>query len=545
MKRALPAVKQEPVYNPLIAASLRTSQSSSSQPRSSKATGQNAASPMQTATGLRQNSALVRPAAKALNKPRPSSSSRSVKKENAPPPREMEAISVSSETTTHISISSNSVMSLASSSIVDITPIEVKQERSGLDVVDLTVSPRSRRRSPRLRSRESPKKRRKLDPNQATNCKGLSRKKQSEQKITIIASDDEAIDLDGAEEVVYAYAKPESLVGKIDTKAGEVNVRIFYACYVLTNPECLLQLITPAPSNTISLQSPRKRARTSVNQPPPDDAEIEVIPSSQSDERELTVPNKTRKSLKEVEESVRAWRQASQDPQEPGNSLYDDPWKATSDQGDTAFGMDVDYGWDRPDSPLADKRPQTCVIELTNSEGEGDPNLLASVFDIPHSSNTTPTRHARVPSFERNSQLHTPECSSPISDRMASLDISGLRPEVTIVPPASSAKSSTPPTLSSTSSTTKDESLTPRTPPPKQITARLTPMSDIRSIPDVLIETPRSKTARLIAKIKEKAAKAADLSEEEEDKNVPATLSSESELGEPEDFFVKSTKEEK
>lgn len=209
VKEATPRIKQE----------LMSSQSALIRPRlahlssrpGSHTTQRTATKPMQVAALLKQN----RPQSQTQDgmstlKSSLSSDRRPMKKENAPPLPDVEAISVTSETPTHISISSASVVSLSTSSIVEITPTNPNSDKIYPKYLnDSNTSRLEKRRSPRLGVRESPKKRRKVKHN-AASSKRLSspKKKKSTQNDKLIASDDEAIDLEDAEDVVYVESRP-------------------------------------------------------------------------------------------------------------------------------------------------------------------------------------------------------------------------------------------------------------------------------------------------------------------------------------------------
>lgn len=184
---------------------------------------------MKTATSLKQNHFYTSVVDKLFSKSQLSSPVRSVKKENAPPPRDAEIISVSSsEAPTIISVSSASAVSL-SSSVIDITPIEIKDE-SKLDVGNLAASPRARKRSPRLQERPnvyyplSKCKRERSSQSISSLRSSQPKKKKAEPKRKRIASDDEeVVNLDDVEEVICVIAAPSPK--KVTAKAPAINVR--------------------------------------------------------------------------------------------------------------------------------------------------------------------------------------------------------------------------------------------------------------------------------------------------------------------------------
>lgn len=299
--------------------------------------------------------------------------------------------------------------------------------------------------------------------------------------------------------------------------------------------------MTAAPSKLDSSPSSRKRLRVDKEKTG-DATDEEVIPSSQSDERELSIPNnKPRKSLEEVKESVCAWREASasQEQQQETNIfavMDENGWMADNDEGDTTFGMNIDFAWDQSGSTALVGRLTTPTPIAASTENQLD--VVSPYFNarpVPGSTPRLSQRKACSPT--KNTQLRTPECSSPVHELKPLTIPTATKPDLKIVPPTSSR--STSPRLGSSSATsTKVAPLTPCTPHSHKqaATPKRTPQSLCKNMDqgaEVAIETPNTKTARLIAKIKADAfAAAATMSSDDEKKGVPIMIDSESELSE-------------
>lgn len=87
----------------------------------------------------------------------------------------------------------------------------------------------------------------------------------------------------------------------------------------INRPEGLTLKPSQAQLTLIPSKQPRLRSKASVSSMNSgNDADVEEIPSSQSDEQELIPPKYLKKDLSEVKESVEAWRQrTSEEPAEP------------------------------------------------------------------------------------------------------------------------------------------------------------------------------------------------------------------------------------
>ncbi|EJD02589.1 uncharacterized protein FOMMEDRAFT_140535 [Fomitiporia mediterranea MF3/22] len=362
--------------------------------------------------------------------------SRIERKENAPPPRlmrtrtcsEREIISIasSSEAPTHITISSNSVTSF-DSSVIEVVP-PVKQDRGHLQAIDVTSSPLSApvqtRRSPRLKGPKSPPRSRIQQVGAVVAQKRSPKKRKKPEGVQ--SDDGDLIELDAMEDVIYVDSSPSKLKSTANVK-----------------------LVPPSRAGPPATSSSRKRSR--LNEPIPIDSSSdveEVIPSSQSDERELCIPKRQRKNIKEVMEGIREWQLSSSQPAAPPESS--DAFAANVK--DWSMELDLEYPYSsaslsgarsgRVTPVAADKSmhtsprttPQTCYKPRTPSK---IPEMLCA-FKLPESvlvaGGSKPSSPVFVSSASSLTKVDTPTQMSLIKrlvspvrtpDRRHSLDETG------------------------------------------------------------------------------------------------------------------------
>ncbi|KAH8116636.1 hypothetical protein DFH11DRAFT_1223314 [Phellopilus nigrolimitatus] len=483
-----------------------SSQPSSSQPQPSSSQSQEARS---TPKGSgRSAKAKSIGSTQSQNKPsvrQPQSSQpRAVKTEKAPslrrlPDPEVISISSTSDAPSHISISSTSVISIQSSAVpVDHGRPKTKpqQARRFLGTVNIDSSPAPKRRSPRLASpsksavkveaiRQPFKAAGNKVPPQTQKKVQKSAAKNKKRKRAIGSDDEEVINLDDVEEVIYAVSKPPQPLVKVELVSSN--------------------LVTPAPSPVkLMSPSPRKRARLDVTDELPavgatDDEEI--IPSSQSDEQELSLSKRPRKDRKEMEESVRAWQASSQS--ETAHK-HDGTERIAGFNGD----MNMDSCLclpDRSKTPVSADRKCDAALQDANVSSVSDrPTFDFGGFASPR----LPFVHDLPSTPHRNVQLRTPNCSSPTCRRPASA--SAPCGALTSIRTTGVLKSPSPQAVSSASSLTKVEILA-RTPSPKRIaTPRSSPTKHVVEVVIPVMRTPRAvnektKTEDIINRIKEQA----------------------------------------
>ncbi|PSR81146.1 hypothetical protein PHLCEN_2v6481 [Hermanssonia centrifuga] len=204
---------------------------------------------------------------------------------------------------------------------------------------------------------------------------------------------------------------------------------------------------TPSKRYESGPSTPSKRARLSLREPPGlsntsgNDADIEEIPSSQSDEHELTIPKTAKKDPAEVKERVDQWRRessvvvspnirATSSPSEvaplgstlssPLSSAVDIPYDSPEDSVLSSFPgihdhMDVDE--DIHQSPIS---PDLLIVE--NATGARTPKSEAEVSQQLYIRSSTPAfssgslSHAISPatSPQPHSQIRHPTEISPL-----------------------------------------------------------------------------------------------------------------------------------
>lgn len=254
--------------------------------------------------------------------------------------------------------------------------------------------------------------------------------------------------------------------------------------------------------------------------------DIEIIPSSQSDEKELTAPKTTRKDMKLVKDLVVAWRASSQ----------------------TSCPIDVDLSYDASvemDNTI-DVDDYSCAMDVDNCAGD---EIVGTAFSaVPKSPTAVPSSP-----YTRHPPSTPPQSSSPTRHKVESTPTgkSALKarpspaPIVTALPSLPSPK-----TASSASSFTKVNDTpfgtptravahaTPSSTPNKKhivevVVPSFSPRSTEQPVPSPrsspCILDPKTKTTSVIAQIKAKAAAiAASLSDSDSEngKKRPATLRS-------------------
>ncbi|KAL5507655.1 hypothetical protein ACEPAH_7111 [Sanghuangporus vaninii] len=451
----------------------------------------------------------TQPSAKSFTRPQ-SSPLRSVRKENAPPStlpppssmrpppppdREIVYVSSSSEAPSHISISSISTVS-ADNSIVEVVP-SVKQNRRHLQAYGVASSsssplPTQRRCSPRFQA-----------PIGRPNCASkqitvsLARKPTRKRKKPegVQSDDGDVIDLEAMEEVIVVSTKP----ARID-------------------------LVTPEPSVLSRPSAARKRAcLNSGGSPDMSSNAMEVIPSSQSDERELNIPKESRKNLRDIKESVREWQlTSSQSNVLPESS---DP----SDENDEKFSMDTD---------------DLDLVYPLSSLGQWE-RSATPVSSSKISLQKTP---------QKNSPLQVPKKTSSI--RRSNVSVGAEQFEI-----LSGSKSPSPMLGSTASSLTKVATPVKESSHKKRETPRSSPhktphidgvVSPDTSFPckagaavnmDVLLLSQKEKAEAIIERIKADA-RAKAMAMPDEDSIVLGSLDdSDSELGSPTNIFSELTKD--
>ncbi|KAL5528818.1 hypothetical protein ACEPAF_7957 [Sanghuangporus sanghuang] len=450
----------------------------------------------------------TQPSAKSFTRPQ-SSPLRSVRKENAPPltlpphssmrpppppDREIAYVSSSSDAPSHISMSSKSTVS-ADNSVVEVVP-PFKQDRRHLQTYGIVSSssplPTQRRRSPRFQASIG-------RPNRAGKqiTASLARKPTRKRKKPegVQSDDGDVIDLEAMEEVIVVSTKP----ARID-------------------------LVTPEPSVHSRPSVPRKRAcLNSGGSPDMPSSVVEVIPSSQSDERELNIPKESRKNLRDIKESVREWQlSSSQSNVLPESS---DP----SDGNDEKFSMDAD---------------DLDLVYPLSSPGQRE-RSATPVSSSKVSLQKTP---------QKNSPLQMPTKTSSI--RRSNVSVGGEQFQI-----PSGSKSPSPMLGSTASSLTKVATPAKESSRKESETTRSSPgktphidrvVSPDTSFPckvraavdmDVLLLSQKEKAEAIIERIKADA-RAKAMAMPDEDSIVLGSLDdSDSELGSPTNIFSELTKD--
>ena len=158
-----------------------------------------------------------------------------------------------------------------------------------------------------------------------------------------------------------------------------------------------MQHTTPtSPQAQKSRLNSRKRDRFEVAPPPPDTSSDpgEVIPSSQSDEQELSILKRPRKDAEQIAENIRHWQMSSsqfdvhQDSVDPFAIMPDDS-SMNFDYHDTASSLH--YVQDEPWTPVSAEK----------------------VFEFPSSPSTARDSHMRPPAELVLSPWKTPKTSFP------------------------------------------------------------------------------------------------------------------------------------
>ncbi|KAL5523425.1 hypothetical protein ACEPAG_7598 [Sanghuangporus baumii] len=452
------------------------------------------------------------PSAKSFARPQ-SSPLRSVRKENAPPStlpphssihpppppdREIAYISSSSDAPSHISISSKSAVS-TDNSVVEVVP-PVKQDRRHLQTYGVASSSSS---APLLTQRRcSPRSQAPIGrPNRASKQITVSQARKPTRKRKkpegVQSDDGDVIDLEAMEEVIVVSTKP----ARID-------------------------LVTPEPSVLSRPSASRKRAcLNSEGSPDMSSNVLEVIPSSQSDERELNIPKESRKNLRDIKESVREWQLSSSQSNVPTDS------SDASDGADENFSMDLDDldlvyplsslgSRERSATPVSSSR--TTKVSLQKTPGKN------SSLQMP-----TKTSSVRKSNVSVEEQFEIP-CGSKSPSPMLGSTASSLTKVATPVKGSSRKKGGTP--RSSPGKTPHiDRVVSPGTSFPCTVGAPV----DM----DVLLLNQKKKTEAIVERIKEDA-RAKAMAMPDEDSIILGSLDdSDSELGSSSNIFSELTKD--
>ena len=270
------------------------------------------------------------------------------------------------------------------------------------------------------------------------------------------------------------------------------------------------QLVTPEPSVQPRASPSRKRACLKAT-PPPDTSSdpVEVVPSSQSDERELNLPKKAHKNLREISEQVREWQISSSQPNAPPESS--DPF---DEMDDDDFGLDMDFEYPRSstgphNSPTAVSPSRTTRASSQATPRKGSPTRTPT-------RTSTPQKLAFSVGTERIRYSAGPKSPSPIPVSSAS----------------SLTKVATPAKLSS-----PRKNATPRSSPSKTLSRSSPSKEGLAMDLDVTLLDQDEKTVAIVERIKAEA-RAKALSMPDEESMVLGSLDdSDSELGSPTNLF--------
>ena len=271
----------------------------------------------------------------------------------------------------------------------------------------------------------------------------------------------------------------------------------------------------------------------------------EIIPSSQSDEKELVAPKRYGKNLKQVEASVRAWQETSQTQAECASSKATD---VTVDS-DCYTSLDQDTMVDFPAQydTTGDftEYKKNCsfhgsTVVASNELVSGDIAAIIDIFAFSDHSVNTPCSALRIAKSICDSSS-TPSralCrSSPLTCRRTLSDTTKPSSELNALSPnaVSSLPSLTKAAESGTAEITTSE--IQNLPFPDVIDE--VQMPSPRLVPNIL--DVKTKTADIIRQMKEKAAAIADISDDEKSQSDLGELSSGSDIEELE-FLTKARK---